>query len=134
MSLSFHVNFDGRCAEAFQFYQKHLDGIAGPILRYKDSPVASSVPEQWQDKIVHGSITIDNFELAGTDVMPDQYESPTGFCLLIRLTSEDKVKVLFDIFKQGGKVTLPPQQTFWSPCYAIVTDRFGMPWKFNCVT
>lgn len=133
MNLSFHVNFDGRCAEAFQFYQKYLQAIAGPILTYNDSPASSAVPSEWQDKVIHASVVIKDFELAGTDVVPDQYEMPKGFCLLVRLTSVEEVKALFDVFKQGGKVILPPQVTFWSPCYAIVTDRFGIPWKFNCI-
>lgn len=107
MKLSFHINFNGKCAEAFQFYQNHLKGISGPLLTYRNSPASANVP--------------------------DQYEIPMGFCLLIRLNSGDEVKALFDVFKQGGKVILPPQETFWSPCYAIVTDRFGIPWKFNCV-
>ncbi|WP_374700153.1 VOC family protein [Shewanella woodyi] len=84
--------------------------------------------------ILHGSISIDNIELAGTDTVLHEYDKPTGFCVLLRLPSEDRVKSLFKIFKEGGEVIVPPQKTFWSPCYAIVTDRFGLPWKFNCVT
>lgn len=134
MKLSFHANFDGRFAEALQFYQKHLGGVIDSQLAYRDSPMASEVPIQWQEKIIHGSISLDNFDLAGTDLIPEQYEKPRGFCLLIRVCSEQKVRTLFDIFKKNGTVVMPPQKTFWSPCYAIVTDRFGIPWKFNCVS
>lgn len=134
MNLSFHINFDGRCAEAFQFYEKNLDGVIGPLLSFRDSPISANVPNEWQDKIIHGSITIDNIVLAGTDTMPDEYQKPKGFCLLLRLPSECKVKTLFEIFQENGAVILPPQKTFWSPCYAIVDDCFGVPWKFNCVT
>ena len=133
MKLSFHANFDGRCAEAFEFYQKHLGAIAGPLLTYQDSPASAAVPEAWQDKVVHGSISFDSFELAGTDLLPEDYKAPQGFCLLIRIPCKDTVKSLFDVFKKGGEVVMAPQETFWSPCYAIVTDRFGIPWKFNCV-
>ena len=133
MNLSFHINFDGRCAEAFQFYEKHLGAVPGPILSFKHSPSSADVPDEWQDKIIHGSITIDNLELAGADLMPDQYQKPKGIYLLLRLSSEGKVKTLFEILKKNGAVILPPQKTFWSPCYAIVEDRFGVPWKLNYV-
>jgi PhnB protein len=119
--------------EAFEFYNKHLDGVIGPVLRYRDSPVSDTVPDKWQDKIIHGSIIIDSITLAGSDVMPQAYQKPAGFCLLLRLASDNKVKTLFETFKEDGNVVLPPQKTFWSPCYAIVEDRFGVPWKFNCV-
>ncbi|QBG36491.1 VOC family protein [Litorilituus sediminis] len=133
MNLSFHINFDGRCEEAFQFYQKNLDAVIGPLLTYKDSPASENVANEWQNKILHGSISIGNIDIAGTDTVINEYEKPAGFCLLLRLASEERVKSLFEIFKEGGEVILPPQKTFWSPCYAIVTDRFGVPWKFNCV-
>ncbi|MEW6994774.1 VOC family protein [Colwelliaceae bacterium MEBiC 14330] len=134
MNLSFHINFDGRCEEAFKFYEKNLGAVIGPLLSYQDSPISENIPDEWQDKILHGSISIDNIELAGTDTMSHEYEKPKGFCLLLRLPSEDSVKSLFKIFEEGGEVILSPQKTFWSPCYAIVTDRFGLPWKLNCVT
>ena len=133
MSLSFHINFDGHCAEAFQFYEKHLDGVIGSLLTYSDSPERENIADKWQDKILHGSISIDNIELAGTDILLNEYQKPAGFCILVRVASEKKVKSLFSIFEKGGEVILPPQKTFWSPCYAIVSDRFGVPWKFNCV-
>ncbi len=134
INISFHINFDGRCAEALQFYQNNLAGVIGSMLSYRDSPASVSVPDDWQDKIIHGSIVIDNFELVGTDTMPDQYQQPSGFCLLIRVACQEKVKTLVEVFQNGGEIILPPQKTFWSPCYAIVNDRFGVPWKFNCVT
>ncbi len=84
-------------------------------------------PDTWQDKILHGSISIDNIELAGTDTLLHEYQKPEGFCILVRVTSEQRIQSLFSIFKEGGEVILPPQKTFWSPCYAIVSDRFGVP-------
>ncbi|KZN38645.1 hypothetical protein N480_13400 [Pseudoalteromonas luteoviolacea S2607] len=133
MKLSIHVNFDGRCAEAFAFYETHLGGVIGSLLAYKDSPLKGSVPIDWQDKIIHGVISIDSFELVGADSVPEEYEQPTGFCLLLRLPSIEQVEMLFAAFKEEGHVILTPQKTFWSPCYAIVNDRFGVPWKLNCV-
>jgi PhnB protein len=112
MSVSFHINFDGRCAEAFQFYEKHLGGVIGSLLTYGDSPVRENVPDTWQDKILHGSISIDNIEIAGTDTLLHEYQKPAGFCILVRVTSEQRIQSLFSIFKKGGEVILPPQKNF----------------------
>ncbi|MBQ4810739.1 hypothetical protein J8M20_05300 [Pseudoalteromonas luteoviolacea] len=112
MTVSFHVNFDGRCAEAFAFYEKCLDGMIGTLLTYGDSPLKDSVPFEWQEKIIHGVIAIDNFELVGSDTVPEEYEQPRGFCLLLGLPSKARLEILFDAFKKGGQVILPPQTPF----------------------
>jgi PhnB protein len=134
MSLSFHINFNGQCKEAFEFYAKHLNGTIGTMLEFKDSPIAAHVAKEWQHKIVHANIVIEGIELAGADVKPEQYQKPKGFNILLGVKTESTVKSLFELFSVGGEVIFPPQKTFWSPCYAIVVDRFGVPWKFNCGT
>ncbi len=60
-------------------------------------------------------------------------QAPQGFHVLLGVDSEDRVRSLFDSLQPGGQAILAPQKTFWSPCYAIVVDRFGVPWKINCV-
>ena len=27
---------------------------------------------------------------------------------------------------------MPMRETFWSPAFGVVTDRFGIPWSINC--
>lgn len=132
MSLSFHIGFNGQCKEAFEFYAEHLNGTIGTMLAFKDSPVAASVPEEWQHKIVHANILIDGVELAGGDVKPEQYEKPQGFTILLGVNDESKFNSLFAQLSAGGNVIFPPQKTFFSPLYAILVDRFGVPWKINC--
>lgn len=132
MSLSFHISFNGQCKEAFEFYAQHLNGTIGTMLQYKDSPVAASVSEEWQGKIVHANISIEGVEIAGGDVRPEQYQKPSGFNILLGVKNEDTVKSLFEQFSVEGEVILSPQKTFFSPCYAIVVDGFGVPWKFSC--
>ena len=132
MSLSFHIGFNGQCEEAFNFYADHLGARIGTMLRVKDSPVPAT-SESHGEKIVHANISIDGVEIAGADVDPDTYESPKGFCVLLGVDSEEKVRTFFNALQTGGQVVLAPQRTFWSPCYAIVVDRFGVPWKINYV-
>ncbi len=132
MNLSLHINFDGRCQEAFEFYERVLGGKIGTMLQYKDSPVSSETPLEEQDKVIHANISINNIELAGGDLPPEHYAQPSGFYLLLGLDSEHDVKRTFKALSAHGEVILPPQKTFWSPCYAIVIDAYGVPWKLNC--
>ncbi|HMU66211.1 MAG TPA: VOC family protein [Cellvibrionaceae bacterium] len=132
MSLSFHINFNDQCQAAFEFYAQVLNGQIGTMLQFKDSPAAASVAPQRQSKIVHANINIEGVEIAGADVEASQYTAPTGFFILLGFASELQVEAVFARLAQGGEVIMAPQQTFWSACYAIVIDRFGVPWKLNC--
>lgn len=130
MSLAFHIDFNGQCEEAFNFYAENLGGRIGTMLRVKDSPVPATSESHGQ-RIVHANICIDGVEIAGADVGADAYKSPNGFHVLLGVDSEEKVESFFNALQAGGQVVLAPQRTFWSPCYAIVIDRFGVPWKIN---
>ena len=130
MSLSFHIDFNGQCEEAFRFYAENLGGKIGTMLRVKDSPVPA-LSESHEEKVVHANICIDGVELAGADVDPSRYEKPKGFYVLLGVDSEEKVKSIFNALQADGHAVLAPQRTFWSRCYAIVIDRFGVPWKIN---
>ena len=43
----------------------------------------------------------------------------------------DKMKSYFRKMKEGGHVDLELQETFWSPCYGKLTDKFGIEWQFS---
>ena len=134
MSLSFHIDFNGQCQEAFEFYATSLQGEIGTMLQVKDSPISQTYSSDWQHKIVHANISIQGIELAGADVKSEQYQKPKGYYLLLGLSAERSVKSAFNQLSAGGEIIFPPQKTFWSPCYAITIDRFGVPWKLNCGT
>lgn len=40
---------------------------------------------------------------------------------------------VFDALSEGGKVGMAFGETFWSPGYGNLTDRFGIPWMVNTI-
>jgi len=42
------------------------------------------------------------------------------------IDSVEKSKEVFKKLKEGGQVGMPLQETFWSPSYGQVTDKFGV--------
>ena len=130
MSLSFHIDYNGECEEAFNFYAECLGAKIGTMLKVGDSPVSASAARP-AHHIVHANICIDGVELAGADVEESQYQKPVGFYVLLGVDSDAKVDSYFSALQTNGQVIMAPQRTFWSPRYAIVVDRFGVPWKIN---
>ncbi len=41
---------------------------------------------------------------------------------------------VFQALVDGGEVTMPMAETFWSPMFGMCLDRFGTPWLVNVET
>jgi len=131
MAIGVHLHFSGQCQEAFEFY-KHVLGGSIEFFTYRDTPASQHVPADWQDKVVHATLLVNDMVVVGADILPDQFEKPKGFQLLLQLEVEQEAKRLFEALAEGGEITMPIQQTFWSPCYGMLNDQFGIPWEVNC--
>lgn len=131
MRMSTHLMFDGQCEEAFRLYQRILGGTLN-MLTFGDSPMAAEVEQRWHDRIVHATLSVDDFELAGADVLPEDYSQPQGFSVLLTFKDVPKAARIFDQFAEGGQIRYPFQKTFWSVGFGVVVDRFAIPWEVNC--
>jgi PhnB protein len=132
MRMHPYLSFKGDCEAAFTFYEQHLEGRRGAIFRYEGSPMVSEVPDDWSDKVMHGSITVAGQLLMGGDVAPDKYEAPKGFSLSLQIESADDARRIFHALAEGGTVVMPLEPTFWAVLFGMVIDRFGIPWLLNC--
>lgn len=127
-----YLSFKGDCEEAFQLYARCLGGEVGTLFRYGGSPMASQAPEDWQDKVMHGSLKIGDLELMGADVAPGGYVAPQGFSLSIQIESIADAERIFDELQRDGNVVMRLEKTFWAERFGMVVDRFGIPWLINC--
>lgn len=131
MSLSIHLHFNGQCQAAFEYYETLSIGKIGLMLSYSNSAMKNTVPAAWSNKIIHANISIDGSEISGSDVQINEYKTPQGFNVLLSINDALKVKSIFEGLSINGTIKLPLQKTFWSPCYGIVVDQFGIPWEIN---
>jgi PhnB protein len=132
MKASIIVSFKGDCEAAFKFYEQHLGGQPGGVFRYAGSPMADSVPEEWGDKIMHGSIVVGDLLLMGNDVLMKQYEEPKGFSLSLQISDTAEAERIYNALAPDGTVLMPLEKTFWASLFGSVVDRFGIPWLINC--
>jgi PhnB protein len=132
MQLNPYLSFDGRCEDAFRFYERCLHGQLGQIFRYGGTPMAGQVPADWQDKVMHTSLTVGDQTLMGGDVTPDRYEAPKGFSLSLQMSDTVEARRIFDELSRNGKVVMPLEPTFWAALFGVTLDRFGIQWLINC--
>ena len=127
-----YLYFKGHCEAAFKFYEQCLGGQLGELFRYGGTPLADQVPADWQDKVMHGNLTLGDQTLMGADVAPDGYEEPKGFALSLQIKSTADAEQIFSQLSKDGRVVLPLEKTFWAARFGMVVDRFGIPWLINC--
>ena len=132
MQMNPYLSFKGDCEAAFKFYEQSLGAQLGSIFRYGGSPMASDVPADWSDKVMHGSVALGGQVLMGGDVAPDHYEIPKGFSLSLQINSTAEAERVFHELVEGGQIVVPLAKTFWAERFGMVVDRFGIPWLINC--
>jgi PhnB protein len=132
MRMSTYLNFDGRCGEAFDFYARCLGGRISMLTKHGETPMAESVGADWHDKVVHAELTVGEQVLMGSDVPPAMYEAPQGFSVQLEVDDIAAAERMFNALADGGTVGMPFAETFWAKRFGMVTDKFGIPWMFNC--
>jgi PhnB protein len=132
MELSTTLHFSGQCEAAFKFYERCLGAKIAFMLTWGDSPMATQVRPEWHTKLLHARLMIGDSALVGGDVLPEQYEQPKGFSLLLAIDDPVDTERVFAALAEGGAVKMPMQKTFWAARYGVVVDQFGIPWEINC--
>ena len=130
-----YLFFRGRCEEALKFYQGALGAEVQMMMRYKESPEPpppGMVPAGWDDKIMHSSFRIGGNLIMASDGCTSQ-PGFTGFSLSLALPDEAAAQKAFAALSAGGEVHMPLGKTFWSPCFGMLADKFGLGWMVTVV-
>jgi PhnB protein len=131
VKLNPYLAFDGRCREAFEFYRKALGGRIAFIQTIGESPMASSMPAEAHDRVMHVTLQIGDQVLQGADAPPGQFSKPNGFCVALHFDDVTKGERVFSALAEHGKVQMPFQPTFWAKGFGMLIDQFGTPWIVN---
>jgi PhnB protein len=133
MKIIPHLNFNGQCKEAFDFYARVLDGEIKFSMTWGEMPggAPDQFPPETQKLIMHTTLEVEEDYIMGADVPPDRYTEPKGINVSIGVKSKDKAERVFNALAEGGRVNMPFEQTFWSTGFGMCVDRFGIPWMVN---
>jgi len=110
MRLNTYLNYGGNCAEAFKFYEEHLGGKIGMMMKHGDMPDPSKVMPGMGNSVLHATITMRSAYLA------------------LNLASDADAERLFTLLAEGGEVFMPIQETFFATRFAQLRDKFGTSW------
>jgi PhnB protein len=134
MRLDTYLLFKGNCEEAFKLYEQVLGGKL-ELMRFSDMPAGSGgeTSPEWRNKVLHVALRNGDALLMGSDAPPQhEHKANDGFSVSVTAASPAEVDRIFNALAKGGEVRMPTQQTFWSPRFGMLVDRFGIPWMVGC--
>lgn len=126
-----YLFFDGRCAEAIEFYTAHLGAKLEMLMHFKESPEPAGCAPGAEDKVMHASFRIGSSTVMASDGRCTGHPSFQGFSLSLTVTDEAEADRLFAALANGGQVQMPLTKTFFSPRFGMVADRFGVSWMIH---
>ena len=91
-----------------------------------EPPPPGMLPPGYENKVMHASFRIGQSLLMASDGCGESKFG--GFSLSLTQPTEEAAQLAFTALSDGGEVRMPLGKTFWSPCFGMVEDRFGMAW------
>ncbi len=126
MTLNTYVNFAGKCAEAFRYYEQHLGGQVGMMMTHGQAPDQARIDPDWKDAVLHARITIGDTDLLGADI-PGAEPMRSAY-LTLDVESDAEAERIFQALSDGGRALMPMAETFFASRFGQVRDRFGLNW------
>jgi PhnB protein len=128
MKLNTYLNYGGNCAEAFRFYEKHLDGKIGMLMTHDQAPDQTGMKPEWAKAVLHASITIGNTVLMASDVPLERFQPMRSVYLSLNVDTDAEAERIYKLLSDGGEVFMPMAETFFASRFAQLRDKFGTSW------
>ena len=77
---------------------------------------------------MHASFRVGTTTILASDCHCAGKASFEGISLALSLPNEAAAERAFAALADGGKVVMPLSQTFFSPRFGVLADRFGVTW------
>ena len=136
MGVSVYLTYDGCTREAFEFYAKAIDAKIEYVSTWDEAPNASELSEEQRAMVMHASLKVGDTGLMASDRSHTCPGEPLvqgeNFSLCLDTKSPTQTDEWLARLSEGGKVTVPAEDTFWGAYFAMCTDKFGISWMFVC--
>lgn len=132
--LTPYFTFNGNCQEAVKFYQQVLGGKS-TIMLYGDAPPNPAFPmsDNIKNLVMHAELRKGGHVIHFSDTSPNApYSTGNNISFALEFDTIDQTRAMFEALSAGGRVDMALQETFFSPLYGKLTDKFGVLWQILC--
>lgn len=134
MSVQAYINFNGNCRQAVEFYAEVFETEKPRIMLFGDVPPNEDFPltEETKNLVMHAELGIKGSRVMFSDVPPGMPLTVGNNISLVVMCKEiDEVRLIFNALKTDGTVVMDIQETFWSKCYGMLIDKYGVGWQLS---
>jgi PhnB protein len=132
-----YLVMNGNGQDAVKFYQAALDAELISLQTFGDMPPNPEFPTPPEAKnlVLNAQLKVGETDLMLSDNFPGSpYQIGSNVTIALIVNTVEKAKEVFGKLEDGGNVSMPLQETFWSPAYGNVTDKFGINWQVSTET
>lgn len=132
-----YLNFDGDGREAAHFYAEVLGAQLAGISTYGEAHGADmeGMPEGAADLVMNAQLVFPNGDsIMISDVPPGMgipFEKGTNVSVTLTMDDKEEARTSFQKLAESGSISMDLQETFWSPLYGALQDRFGIEWQIS---
>ena len=130
MSVIPYLSFRGNCREAMTWYADVLGTEIEMMMTGAEMPEFDAPPEL-ADRIAHCSLRIAGGEIYASDDFTGSVRDMDGVSVMLTFPDAAEARRVFDRLLDGGEVGMPFAETFWSPGFGALKDRFGTSWMIS---
>lgn len=120
--------FNGNGIEAMRFYEETFNAEVIEFKTYAELPNAQEGDEQL---LLHANLKIGGNDIMLSDTDPDHpIEAGTHISVALVTDDADQTSDIYrKIREHDGEEVMPLQETFFSPAYGKVKDKYGIEWQ-----
>src|SRR6056297_1652538 len=126
--LFFHT--DARAA--FETYGR-IFGATPEIIGFDALPDAegAGMPSVPADVVMHAALRVGDGWIYGSDDPSGESARMAGCNVHVEFGTEAETRRVWDGLAEAGEVRMPLAETFWTPLFGALTDRFGIRWMIS---
>ena len=134
MSFAPYLSFTGQAREALTAYAQIFGATDLQLMAFSDAPPDAppgAAPAGAENLIMHGQFSAGGATIMGADMPGNPPEGMGSPSVFHGAANAEAAAAVFAALAEGGQIILPLGQTFWSPCFGMLKDRFGTTWMIT---
>lgn len=137
MNIRPYLSFNGDCSEAIELYSNAFDIKEKIVMKFSEMPENPNfkLPKEYNDQICQATLVFGDEYINLSDSGPLNSIAISG-SERISLSVESKITTIknaFNVLSADGIIKIQLSETFFSPCYGVVTDKFGITWNLSAI-
>ncbi|GIN74237.1 VOC family protein [Bacillus sp. J14TS2] len=133
-----YLTMNGNGQEAIKFYENALNATVLNVQTFGDMPENPGSPpmtDEAKNRVLNAHLKIGDTDLMISDTFPgpheETYQLGSQVTIAITINNAETSKEVFTKLLEDGQEIMALQETFWSPLYGQVTDKFGVTWQIS---